>query len=150
MKKTVSLLLALILCLGSLIALSSCNDSKSDGKYKVGIVQLVEHPALDAATEGFKQAIIDELGADAVEFDYQNAQNDANTCSTIVNQFVSNKVNLIMANATLALQAAAAATAEIRATEIGIKARHGQDYPIGVLGFVGAISYCECQKSSHK
>ena len=39
---------------------------------------------------------------------------------------------------------------EIRATEIGIKARHGQDYPIGVLGFVGAISYCECQKSSHK
>ena len=113
MKKTVSLLLALILCLGSLIALSSCNDSTSDGKYKVGIVQLVEHPALDAATEGFKQAIIDELGADAVEFDYQNAQNDANTCSTIVNQFVSNKVDLIMANATPALQAAAAATAEI-------------------------------------
>ena len=113
MKKTVSLLLALILCLGSLIALSSCNDSKFDGKYKVGIVQLVEHPALDAATEGFKQAIIDELGADAVEFDYQNAQNDANTCSTIVNQFVSNKVDLIMANATPALQAAAAATAEI-------------------------------------
>ena len=113
MKKTVSLLLALILCLGSLIALSSCNDSKSDGKYKVGIVQLVEHPALDAATEGFKQAIIDELGADAVEFDYQNAQNDANTCSTIVNQFVSNNVDLIMANATPALQAAAAATADI-------------------------------------
>ena len=113
MKKTVSLLLALILCLGSCIALSSCNDSKSDGKYKVGIVQLVEHPALDAATEGFKQAIIDELGADAVEFDYQNAQNDANTCSTIVIQFVSNKVDLIMANATPALQAAAAATAEI-------------------------------------
>lgn len=113
MKKTVSLLLALILCLGSCIALSSCNDSKSDGKYKVGLVQLVEHPALDAATEGFKQAIIDELGADAVEFDYQNAQNDANTCSTIVNQFVSNKVDLIMANATPALQAAAAATAEI-------------------------------------
>ena len=113
MKKTVSLLLALILCLGSCIALSSCNDSKSVGKYKVVIVQLVEHPALDAATEGFKQAIIDELGADAVEFDYQNAQNDANTCSTIVNQFVSNKVDLIMANATPALQAAAAATAEI-------------------------------------
>ena len=113
MKKTVSLLLALILCLGSCIALSSCSNTDSDGKYKVGIVQLVEHPALDAATEGFKQAIIDELGADAVEFDYQNAQNDANTCSTIVNQFVSNKVDLIMANATPALQAAAAATAEI-------------------------------------
>ena len=113
MKKTVSLLLALILCLSSCIALSSCSNTDSDGKYKVGIVQLVEHPALDAASEGFKQAIIDELGTDAVEFDYQNAQNDANTCSTIVNQFVSNNVDLIMANATPALQAAAAATAEI-------------------------------------
>ena len=111
MKKLVSLALALTLCLGSCIALSSCGNS--DGKYKIGIVQLVEHPALDAATEGFKQAIIDELGADAVSFDYQNAQNDANTCSTIVNQFVSSNVDLIMANATPALQAAAAATAEI-------------------------------------
>jgi len=113
MKKVVSLALALILCAGGCLALASCSDSQSDGKFKVGIVQLVEHPALDAATEGFKQAIIDELGADAVAFDYQNAQNDANTCSTIVNQFVSNKVDLIMANATPALQAAAAATAEI-------------------------------------
>ena len=111
MKKLVSLTLALTLCLGSCIALSSCGNS--DGKYKIGIVQLVEHPALDAATEGFKQAIIDELGADAVSFDYQNAQNDANTCSTIVNQFVSSNVDLIMANATPALQAASAATAEI-------------------------------------
>ena len=113
MKKTASLLLALILCLGSCVALSSCSNSGSNGKYKIGIVQLVEHPALDAATEGFKKAIIDELGEDAVEIDYQNAQNDANTCSTIANQFVSNKVDLIMANATPALQAAAAATAEI-------------------------------------
>lgn len=113
MKKLVSLVLVLVLCLGSCVLLASCSDSSSDGKYKVGIVQLVEHVALDAATEGFKQAIIDELGADAVEFDFQNGQNDANTCSTIVNQFVSSKVDLIMANATPALQAAAAATAEI-------------------------------------
>ncbi len=111
MKKALSLLLALVLCVGC-FALVSCSG-EDDGKVKVGIVQLVEHPALDAATEGFKQAIIDEMGADAVEFDYQNAQNDANTCSTIVNQFVSNKVDLIMANATPALQAAAAATNEI-------------------------------------
>ena len=110
MKKAVSLILALILCATACVAFTSCGDS---GKYKIGIVQLVEHPALDAATEGFKQAIIDELGEDAVVFDYQNAQNDANTCSTIVNQFVSNNVDLIMANATPALQAAAAATAEI-------------------------------------
>jgi len=113
MKKTVSLLLALIFSLGTCLAFSSCSGGDSDGKYKIGIVQLVEHPALDAATEGFKQAIIDELGADAVSFDYQNAQNDANTCSTIVNQFVSANVDLIMANATPALRAAAAATADI-------------------------------------
>ena len=113
MKKTLSLILALILCACSCIALTSCDTGKDDGKYTIGIVQLVEHPALDAATEGFKQAVIDELGAENVEFDYQNAQNDANTCSTIVNQFVSNNVDLIMANATPALQAAAAATAEI-------------------------------------
>ncbi len=113
MKKGLSLMLALALGIGSAATLSSCQDSKDDGKLEIGIVQLVEHPALDAATEGFKQAIIDEMGADAVEFDYQNAQNDANTCSTIVNQFVSNDVDLIMANATPALQAAAAATADI-------------------------------------
>ena len=112
MKKTVSLILALMLCMTACISLSSCNTA-DDGKYRIGIVQLVEHPALDAATEGFKKAVIDALGEDAVVFDYQNAQNDANTCSTIVNQFVSGKVDLIMANATPALQAAAAATAEI-------------------------------------
>lgn len=110
MKKVVSLLLALILCMGSCVALASCDGDKT---YEIGIVQLVEHPALDAATEGFKKAIIDALGEDAVAFDYQNAQNDANTCSTIVNQFVSKNVDLIMANATPALQAAAAATDKI-------------------------------------
>lgn len=89
------------------------NGSSADGKYKIGIVQLVEHDALDAATEGFMQAVKDGLGEDAVEFDVQNGQNDANTCSTIANQFVSNGVDLIMANATPALQASCAATAEI-------------------------------------
>lgn len=113
MKKTISILLALVLCATCLFSFTACSTKKNEGKYKIGIVQLVEHVALDAATEGFKQAIIDELGADAVEFDVQNGQNDANTCSTIANQFVSNKVDLIMANATPALQAAAAATGDI-------------------------------------
>jgi len=113
MKKVVSILLSLMLCIGCVIFSTGCSKEENDGKYKIGIVQLVEHPALDAATEGFKQAIIDELGADAVEFDFQNAQNDSNTCATIVNQFVSNDVDLIMANATPALQAAAAATDKI-------------------------------------
>lgn len=113
MKKALSVVLALTLCLGSAFSLTACSGSSDDGKYQIGICQLMEHPALDAATEGFKQAVLDELGEAAVEFDVQNGQNDANTCSTIVNQFVSNNVDLIMANATPALQSAAAATGDI-------------------------------------
>ena len=113
MKKTLLVILALVLCVSSCLMFSSCSEGTSDGKYKIGICQLVEHVALDAATEGFKQAIIDELGEDAVEFDVQNGQGDATTCSTIVNQFVSNNVDLILANATPALQSAAAATGDI-------------------------------------
>lgn len=112
MKKALSIVLALAVCISCCFMLTSCGE-KSTAQYKIGICQLVEHVALDAATEGFMQAIIDELGEDAVDFDVQNGQNDPNTCSTIANQFVSNKVDLIMANATPALQAAAAATGEI-------------------------------------
>ncbi|MBQ4153846.1 MAG: ABC transporter substrate-binding protein [Clostridia bacterium] len=112
MKRILSVVLALVLCT-SCFMLTACSGGSSADKYKIGICQLVEHVALDAATEGFKQAIIDELGEDKVEFDFQNGQNDPATCSTIANQFVSNNVDLIMANATPALQAAAAATADI-------------------------------------
>lgn len=80
--------------------------------YSVGICQLMQHAALDSATQGFEDALTEALG-DAVSFDEQNAQGDSNTCSTIVNSFVSNEVDLILANATPALQAAAAATNEI-------------------------------------
>lgn len=80
--------------------------------YTVGICQLVQHEALDAATQGFKDALTEALG-DAVVFDEQNAQNDSNTCSTIINGFVSGGVDLILANATPALQAAQAGTNEI-------------------------------------
>ena len=80
--------------------------------YVVGICQLVTHDALDLATKGFQDAL-NELLPGQVEFDYQNAANDPATCSTIANAFVSGGVDLIMANATPALQAAAAATAEI-------------------------------------
>ena len=89
------------------------STAQNDDKYVVGICQLVEHVALDAATEGFKRALIEELGEDKIEFNFQNAQNDSATCATITNQFVSDKVDLIMANATPALQAAAAATGDI-------------------------------------
>ena len=77
--------------------------------YNVGICQLVQHDALDAATQGFMDTLTEEFG-DAVVFDPQNAQGDSNNCSTIVNSFVSNGVDLILANATPALLAAQAAT----------------------------------------
>ena len=111
-KKILAVLLALTLICGTFAACGGNTDT-DDGKYKIGVIQLVEHVALDAATEGFKQAVIDALGEENVEFDIQNGQGDAVTCSTIANQFVSNNVDLIMANATPALQAAAAATADI-------------------------------------
>lgn len=84
----------------------------SDKVYNIGICQLVEHPALDAATEGFMTALKDKLG-DNVKFDNQNAQNEATNCTTICNNFVSSNVDLIMANATGSLQAASSATSSI-------------------------------------
>lgn len=80
--------------------------------FKVGICQLVQHQALDAATQGFIDALKEELG-DAVEFDEQNASGDIPTCATICNGFVADGVDLILANATPALQAAVAATDSI-------------------------------------
>lgn len=119
MKKLMALLMALVMVL----ALASCGGTTEDAteatvasqEYTVGICQLVQHVALDAATQGFKDALtaaVTEAGA-TVTFDEQNAAGDSATCATIVNTFVSNGVDLIMANATAALQAAAAGTGEI-------------------------------------
>ena len=107
MKKIIALALAVLM----LASLAACGSSGS-GKYKVGICQLVQHPALDAATQGFQDALTKQLG-DKVEFDVQNASGEPTNCTTIVNGFVSSKVDLIMANATPALQAAKEATATI-------------------------------------
>lgn len=87
-------------------------ETAEDTTYTIGICQLVQHEALDAATQGFKDALTEEFG-DKVIFDEQNAQGDSATCSTIVNNFVSSNVDLILANATASLQAAAAGTSEI-------------------------------------
>lgn len=73
----------------------------------------MEHAALDAATEGFQDACRELFGEDNVEFDVQNAQGEQTMCSTIVNNFVSSDVDLILANATLPLQTAAQATSDI-------------------------------------
>ena len=94
--------------------LTACKgDGSGDKVYNIGICQLVEHPALDAATEGFMAALTEKLGEENVKFNEQNAQNEMTNCTTICNTFVSGNVDLILANATGALQAAASATNSI-------------------------------------
>lgn len=162
MKKNV---LALILALAMVLSLAACgggsapadsgssggdaapagtqepadsgSDAGSSGEtYKIGICQLAPHPALDAATEGFTDAV-NALLPGQVELDTQNAAGDTPTCATIINGFVSGGVDLIMANATAPLQAAASATADIPVlgtsiTEYGVAL--GIDNFSGVVG----------------
>lgn len=109
MKKMKKLFSA-ILVASMAMSLAACG-SGSD-VYRVGICQQLEHEALDAATEGFQDALKEKLG-DKVEFNLQNAQGEVTNCASIANGFVADDVDLIMANATSALQSCAAATAEI-------------------------------------
>jgi putative ABC transport system substrate-binding protein len=162
MKKC-SKLLALLMALAMVFALAACSSSETgsgsgsdtesqtpdsqtstepsqepagdQAQYVVGISQLVTHDALDAATQGFQDALNDLLPGQ-VTFDYQNAANDSATCSTIANGFVSANVDLIMANGTPALQAAATATADIpilgtSITEYGVA--------LGISNFSGTV-----------
>ena len=109
MKKIFALILTLSLVFG--FAAFGASAFAADS-YTVGICQLVQHPALDAATQGFKDALTKALG-DKVSFVEQNASGDSATCAVICNQFVSDDVDLILANATPALLAAQAATNKI-------------------------------------
>lgn len=109
-KKIVSILTATAL----VASLTGCgSNGSSSKKYTIGICQLMEHEALDAATKGFKDTLTKKLGKDNVEFDEQNAQGESTNCSTICNGFVTSNVDLILANATGALQAATQTTADI-------------------------------------
>ena len=93
------------------VAADSTEGTAADDKvYQIGICQLVQHEALDRATQGFEDALVKLLGEDHVQFNLQNAQGDSQTCATIANQFVNNGSDLIMANATDALVAARTAT----------------------------------------
>ena len=139
-------LIALCCAATMLLSLAACGSKTSETTstpdeqeetvvYKVGICQLVTHDALDAATQGFQDAL-NELLPGQVEFDYQNAAGDSNTCATIANGFVSDGVDLIMANATPALQAAATATSDIpvlgtSVTEYGVA--------LGIENFNGTV-----------
>ena len=138
MNKALRLITVLLVCAMS-IGLAACTSGtqkeKAGQSFTVGISQLIQHAALDAATAGFKDALTEELG-DRVYFDFQNAQGDPNTCASIANGFVASKVDLIMANATAALQAAATATADIpilgtSITEYGVA--------LGIENFQGTV-----------
>jgi len=146
MKKLTALILTLTLAL----SLTACGGSKTEEKkeevkeettteaaesYNVGICQLVQHVALDDATQGFIDALNAELPGQ-VNFNNQNASNEIPMCSTIVNQFIAEEVDLILANATPALQAASAATGEIpvlgtSVTEYGVA--------LGIENFSGTV-----------
>lgn len=113
-KKLAVIALAALMAVGTAgCGSSSSKSSTNNKKYKIGVVQLVQHEALDAATKGFESEVKKELGSKNVTFDVQNAQGDSSTASTICTNFVSEKVDLILANATASLQAASAATKSI-------------------------------------
>ena len=115
MKKTFKAIISVLLVATIVVAcFTACsNDAGNDKKvYKVGICQLTQHEALDAATKGFRDALTEKLG-DKVVFDEQNASGESTNCTTIVSKFVSDNVDLILANATPALTAATETTSTI-------------------------------------
>lgn len=107
-------ILALLLCAFMIASLAACQPAETDdGKYVIGICQLVTHDALDAATKGFKDAVIEALGEENVTFVHKDAAGKADNCNTIIDGFISENVDLILANATAPLQAAAGKTDSI-------------------------------------
>jgi len=108
MKKIVAIVCAALL----LLSMTACGAA-DDGKYTIGICQLMTHDALGAATQGFKDALIEKLGEENLVFKDQDAGGEFANCGTIMDGFVAENVDLILANATWPLQAAQSATADI-------------------------------------
>jgi len=138
MKRAICLIMVMVLSLTLLAGCSQGGINANKKEYTVGICQLVTHESLDQATKGFMDALTEALAAEGrtVVFKEQNGQGDPNTCTTIVNSFVSEKVDLIMANATPALQAAYNATETIPVlgtsiTEYGVA--------LGIENFSGTV-----------
>lgn len=119
MKKGIALLLSGTMIAAALTGCGSSNNSETksadngDKVYKIGICQQLEHAALDEATKGFQEACEKLFGEGKVEFDLQNGQGEQTNCATICNNFTAANMDLILANATTALQCAAAATNSI-------------------------------------
>ena len=107
--------IALALTAAALMAFTGCgtNGTTSNGEYKVGVVQLVEHPALDAANKGFVDALKEKGLSDKITFDQQNAQADQSNLNSIAQRFVSDKKDLVLAIATPAAQTMANASHEM-------------------------------------
>lgn len=109
MKRMVAIVLAVLM----MLALTACGGTAGDGKYVVGICQYMPHGSLDQATQGFKDALTEALGMDKVIFKEQDAAGELSTCSIIMDGFLAENVDLILANATPALFAAVSATDEV-------------------------------------
>ena len=134
--KKMSKLTALALTVLMILGLTACSGESKSDTYTVGICQLMQHVALDDATQGFIDSLTEELGEENVTFKTENASGEITLCNTITNQFVAEEVDLILANATPALQAAAAATVEIpilgtSVTEYGVA--------MGIENFSGTV-----------
>ena len=134
-----ALLVALSACSGGTASEPSSDPGQSADTttYTIGVVQQMQHDALDAATQGFQDALTEKLG-DQVSIKVENASGDSNNCNTIVGSFLSSDVDLIMANGTTALQSAASATEDVpilgtSITEYGVAL--GIDNFDGVTGF---------------
>ena len=119
MKNRFTVLVALLL---SLLVISGSASAEA-ATYRIGICQLVQHAALEEATQGFTDAVKQQLG-DRVELNVQNASGDSATCISVVNTLLAEEVDLILANSTQALQAASAATADVPILGVSVT-----DYP---------------------
>lgn len=134
MKKLLAILLAAVM----IFAVCGCGETtNNDAKdsFTVGVCQLVQHPALDSATQGFVDVVTAEFG-DKVTFLNENASGEPAVCTTIVTNFVNKNVDLIMANATPALTAAVSGTSTIpilgtSITEYGVA--------LGIDNFSGTV-----------
>lgn len=113
MKKMLAVLLAGIMALGTLTGCSAPGEARDDGKIKIGIVQPVDHPSLNRSRDSMV-AELESLGmGDRIEITYQNANGDMNLLQSIMQNLIGDGVDMIVAIATPAAQAALSATSDI-------------------------------------